>query len=122
MGNVTDFPASRCPPIFKAWRKSCLRKHRENIDYSRLPEVAPKISASIDKDATTGNQFKGTYKFDVNINPVPFGYPHNQYELLSAHPFHGDHSIRITLLVQWLLVYLFLFFFNRKWLAREAKP
>jgi hypothetical protein len=83
---------------------------------SKMPKELPKISATLKKEDNTGNQFKGSYKYDVNIIPFPFGYPHNQYEFLTAHPSHGDHSVRITLLIQWLLAYLILILVNRKWL------
>ncbi len=87
---------------------------------SRLPKDPPRISSDLEKEAATGNRFKGSYKFDVNTIPFPFGYPHNQYEFLTDHPFHGDRGIRITLLMQWLSAYLFLILFNRKRLAQSS--
>jgi hypothetical protein len=81
--------------------------------FSAIPDRPPFVTSTLEK-YSFGKLYTGSYKYDLNIIPVPFGYAHNQYELLSAHPFHGDYSIRIMLLVQWVLAYVFLILFNRR--------
>ncbi|HBJ73303.1 MAG TPA: hypothetical protein DDY88_06300 [Actinobacteria bacterium] len=46
------------------------------------------------------------YKGDVNTVPIPFGFAHNQYELLVAHPYHGKWQVRAALMAQWAILYL----------------
>lgn len=46
------------------------------------------------------------YKHDINNLPVPFGFAHNQYELLVAHPYFGDWRVRAAILTQWGIAYL----------------
>jgi hypothetical protein len=86
----------------------------ENL--SAIPDRPPYVASTLEK-YSFGKLYTGSYEFDLNTIPIPFGYAHNQYELLSAHPYHGDYSIRIMLLAQWVLAYLFLIIFNRRSLA-----
>jgi hypothetical protein len=83
---------------------------------SGLPNNPPLITSTLGR-YSFGKYFIGSYKFDLNIIPIPFGFTHNQYELLSAHPYHGDYSIRMMLLAQWVLAFFFLIFFNRRLLT-----
>ena len=44
------------------------------------------------------------YKFRINEYPIPFGYLHNQYEMYSLHPQHGERKAKIILLTQWIIL------------------
>ena len=69
------------------------------------------ISASIEREFVPGNPYKGSYAHELNNIPFPLGFPHNQYELLVAHPYHGDTRVRAVLLFQWLSLFIVLCFF-----------
>jgi hypothetical protein len=81
-----------------------------------IPDRPAYVASSLEKYAF-GKLYTGSYKYDLNTIPFPLGYAHNQYELLSAHPFHGNYGIRMMLLAQWVLAYIFLMVFNRRFLA-----
>lgn len=44
------------------------------------------------------------YKFRLNEYPIPFGYLHNQYEMFSLHPQHGERKAKIIYLFQWIIL------------------
>lgn len=111
------------PSFMKAYREplkaippneAYVSTYVENL--SAIPDRPLFVALALEK-YSFGKLYTGSYKYDLNTIPVPFGYAHNQYELLSAHPFHGDYSIRIVLLAQWLLVFFFLVIFNKRLLA-----
>jgi hypothetical protein len=62
-------------------------------------------------DKLAGSPFKGSYKYELNNIPIPFGFSHNHYEALVLHPYHGDTRIKAILLLQWAFMYLMVFFF-----------
>lgn len=46
------------------------------------------------------------YEARINEYPIPFSYLHNQYEMFSLHPQHGERKAKIILLIQWLIFQL----------------
>jgi hypothetical protein len=71
---------------------------------SKLFNPPPEISVGIERNNGKGSPFKGSYRYEVNNIPIPLGFAHNQYELLVAHPYHGDPRVRLLLLTQWIAV------------------
>ena len=47
---------------------------------------------------------RGAYLFNANHLPIPLGFPHNQYESLAAHSFHGSFKVRLIIVAQWVML------------------
>jgi len=97
--------------------------HDNESDDAR--QSLPQISEFIERDGGSGSPYKGSYRYELNNIPFPFGFAHNQFELLVAHPYFGDGRVRMMLLIQWVGVYLVLFLLGKcgKELNRDAlKP
>jgi hypothetical protein len=77
------------------------------------------ISTLIDREFRPGSPFKGSYAYEINNIPFPLGFAHNQYELLVAHPYHGDTRVRAVLLFQWLSLLAVVCFFILKFPSAE---
>lgn len=73
------------------------------------------ISNSLNRDnaLNTGSPFKGSYYLELNNIPFPLGFTHNQYELLVAHPYHGNLKVKLMLLLQWIALYITLLLVSR---------
>lgn len=48
------------------------------------------------------------YSYRLNEYPFPFGYLHNQFEMFTLHPQHGERKAKIILFSQWALLQAFL--------------
>jgi hypothetical protein len=84
----------------------------EKVGALSLPMIPENTPKEIDKQSP----YKGAYKYEVNNIPFPLGFAHNQYELLIAHPYHGDSRIRALILMQWLIIFIGIIIFNRQYL------
>jgi len=73
--------------------------------------ISKHLERNPDPDKVAGSPFKGSYKYELNNIPIPFGFSHNHYEALVLHPYHGESRIKAILLLQWAFMYLMLFFF-----------
>lgn len=81
-----------------------------------LIEQQPYVSKTLSRnhDQKAGSPYKGSYRWELNNIPLPLGFAHNQFELLVAHPYHGDPRVRLMLLLQWFSLYIvFLVLFKR---------
>ena len=72
-----------------------------------IPVSTPKINDNL-------SPFQGAYQYEINNIPAPFGFTHNQYELLITHPWHGNNKIKAIILFQWFLILILILFINRK--------
>jgi hypothetical protein len=83
-----------------------LDKHRDKYDEIK----APMVPYSLNRESTKsdGNPYEGAFEFEINNLPFPFGFPHNQYEFLVAHPTAGDHRVKYLYEFQWVAILLFL--------------
>jgi hypothetical protein len=73
--------------------------------------ISKHLERNPDPDKVAGSPFKGSYKYELNNIPIPFGFSHNHYEALVLHPYHGESRIKAILLLQWAFMYLMVFFF-----------
>lgn len=83
-----------------------------------LSNYQPNIPASIARQSNqsdSGSPYKGGYAYEINNIPFPLGFAHNQFELLVAHPYHGDKRVRTILLAQWLFLFSVFYVLCRKW-------
>jgi len=83
-----------------------------------LSNYQPSIPASIARQSNqsdSGSPYKGGYAYDINSIPFPLGFAHNQFELLVAHPFHGDKRARTILLAQWIFLFFIFYALCRRW-------
>ncbi len=96
-------------PLDDAYRNTII----DSISQTKQPIF---ISNSLNRDNAfnTGSPFKGSYYFELNNIPFPLGYTHNQYELLVAHPYHGNLKVKLMLLLQWIALYIILLFLSRR--------
>lgn len=72
--------------------------------------LPPKKDPNSKENSDVASFYKNTYKLGVNNIPFPLGFLHNQFELLSIHPSHGDFKLRFCLLAQWIFLYLVMCF------------
>ncbi|MEY4457210.1 MAG: hypothetical protein RLY15_1474 [Bacteroidota bacterium] len=84
-------------------------------------EQQPFVSQKINRnhDMKLDKPYNGSYRWELNNIPFPLGFAHNQFELLVAHPHHGDKKVRLILLFQWASLYI-LFFMLCKRNIRES--
>ena len=76
-------------------------------------EKLPKVPLALKKESDKQSPYKGVYKYEINNIPFPLGFAHNQYEILAAHPYHGDKRIRFLILIQWVTIFGILILLNR---------
>jgi hypothetical protein len=48
------------------------------------------------------------YKFRINEFPIPFGFVHNNYEMFTLHPQHGERMAKIIFFAQWIALQIYL--------------
>jgi hypothetical protein len=48
------------------------------------------------------------YKFRINEFPIPFGFVHNNYEMFTLHPQHGERRAKIIFFAQWIALQIYL--------------
>jgi len=104
------------PPFMERFRGPLREWPAEEAYVSAYPlaglgEVPPSLVGQDETDFSCAGAWvdttDGPYRLGVNSFPVPFGFPHNQYELLIAHPSHGVPEVRAMLLSQWVFVLAF---------------
>ena len=96
--------------------------HGELIIHGDISKSAtPQISSLINKKETTlKSPYRDAYKYQINTYPIPFGYSHNQYEMFGAHPYYGHKIIKLVYLMQWLIAYIVLYLFFRRYIVKET--
>lgn len=104
------------PPLMEGFRGPLRELPSEEAYVSAYPliglgEVPSSLIGQDETDISCAGAWvdttDGPYRLGVNALPVPFGFPHNQYELLIAHPAHGVPEVRAMLLSQWVVVLAF---------------
>lgn len=108
------------PPIMERFRLP-LQQLSEDDMYKKQGLIIDKpeliagsqasISTLIEREFVPGSFYKGSYAYELNHIPFPLGFPHNQFELLVAHPYHGATKVKAVLLFQWLTLFGVLCFF-----------
>ncbi len=96
------------PPLMTSLRKPLITVPI-NPDHADLPGTLPAdASAQIPAgcDPSLPDVTPHAYAANINTVPFPLGFAHNQYELLAAHPYHGNWQIRVMLFAQWGAIYL----------------
>ena len=85
----------------------------DNIDL--FNSKSGSISSILNPEKNTLNFHRGSYRLEMNNIPFPLGFPHNQFELLASHPYHGSFKIKVFILFEWIAVsFIFYFLLLRK--------